>query len=45
MMGLVVAGHIAQLEHIVADYTVVTVPGYIVVVPTSMDEVQTVAAL
>ena len=34
-----------QLEHIVADYTVVALPGYTVVVPPSVAEVQTAIVL
>ena len=45
VVGLVAARHIVKLEHIVADYTVVAVPGYTVVVPPSAVEVQTMAAL
>ena len=44
-VGLVATGHSVWLENIVADYTIVMVPGYTVVVPPSKGEVQTVATL
>ena len=42
---LVADGHSVWFEHIVLDYNVVTVPGYIVVVPPFVAMVQTAAAL
>ena len=45
VVGLVAVGHSAWLEHIVADYTVVVVPGYIMVVPPFAAVVTTTAAL
>ena len=44
-MGLVVVGHSARLEHIVADYTIVTVPGYTVAAPPFAVEVQITAVI
>ena len=44
-VGLVADGHSARLEHIVADYTIVMVPGYTVVVPPFVMKVQTMAAI
>ena len=44
-MGLVFVGHSAWIEHIVANYTIVMVPGYTVVVPPFVADVQTETAL
>ena len=40
-LGLVAAEHSAQLEHIVADYTIVMVPGYTTIVPSFVAEEET----
>ena len=45
VVGLVASRCSAQLEHIVADYTVVAVPGYTVVVPPFAAEVQIAVAI
>ena len=44
-MGLVADGHSVWLEDIVANYTIVTVPGYTVVVPSFAAQVKTTATL
>ena len=44
-VGLVADGHSVWLENIVANYTIVAMPGYTVVVPPFAAEVQTAAVI
>ena len=44
-VGLVVVGHSARLAHIVADYTIIVLPSYTMVVLPFAAEVQNASAI